>query len=368
MRTRLGTKLPLTIGQFDQWSRKFIREICNRDKFNEQPHIDFGATPGKGNEQPHIEFMVAQGNGNGKHDAPLPSVKADSSINPITSINPGGFMDFPEQGILSEDKSNGKSHYHGGRGKYAKPLETSVFEGFDTQTPHILPNRRDTKIPVCILGEESLELGPDGNETGITIENTLQSGTNGRGHRISDEELKDIAKKYGIPISAGKKDSNSRLAQPPKDSAHSEYWRTYLVNGINDQREEVSRKTSNFIIENLYKYAEGDKILSEKGYEALRDNWTTIERNYNNIYILGSLSAEEKANKKSQLRIAKQYLFTKERIRIEAGRIASKPIVYLPSTTIGDNGYHRGQHNGHANGGFFGRLRRFGKTLATHLF
>jgi len=84
-----------------------------------------------------------------------------------------------------------------------------------------------------------------------------------------------------------------------------EYWRTYLNNGINDNREEVTVKTSNFMIDNLIRYLKEGKTLSDEGYQSIMENWDTIKENtthsYYHKYLANKLLRKERARIEDKL-------------------------------------------------------------------
>ena len=58
----------------------------------------------------------------------------------------------------------------------------------------------------------------------------------------------------------------------------SEYWRTYLMCGVNGNNQKVARKTSRFIIDNIIRYANESKHLSLDGYRELKINLDRIKK------------------------------------------------------------------------------------------
>jgi len=89
-----------------------------------------------------------------------------------------------------------------------------------------------------------------------------------------------------------------------------EHWRTYFFNGVYDKRPEVSRKTSDSIVENLVRYSLEGKTLSNEGYKTIVNLWEKVEENteLNKKYV--TLAREFLINEKKRL--------DEKRVKLEA--------------------------------------------------
>ena len=65
----------------------------------------------------------------------------------------------------------------------------------------------------------------------------------------------------------------------PHGGESPEYWQNYISLRINSSNEETSRKAANFMIENVLRYHNEDKILTREGYTEIRKNWNKIIQN-----------------------------------------------------------------------------------------